>query len=155
MGRRGRPPGILKLSDEIERQIILAIRAGNYIETAAAYAGIHKDTFYAWLKTAVAAKAKCPARRTDTDRRLIAFSDAIGKALAESEVRDVRKISEAIEGGDWRAAAWRLERKFTKRWGQLGSLVDEAPRGPLVIITPSRRQSDADETPATVSADDA
>jgi hypothetical protein len=46
------------------------------------------------------------------------FSDAVEKALAESEVRDVAVISIAAAQGDWRASAWRLERKFPDKYGR-------------------------------------
>ena len=43
----GRPT---KISKEITEKIVNAILIGAYIETAAAHAGLNKDTFYAWLK---------------------------------------------------------------------------------------------------------
>jgi len=102
----GRPT---KLTPELQRKITDAIRAGNYMETAAAYAGIHKDTLYAWLKRGARDKSpKSPYRQ---------FSDAVEKALAEAEVRDVALIAKAAEK-EWQAAAWRLERKFPDRWGR-------------------------------------
>jgi len=39
-----------KLTPEVQQKIVDAIRLGNYIETAAAYAGISKSTLYDWLK---------------------------------------------------------------------------------------------------------
>ena len=39
-----------KLNFNTHNKIITAIRAGNYIETAAAYAGVNKSTLYEWLK---------------------------------------------------------------------------------------------------------
>ena len=43
----GRPT---KLTDEVQKQIIQVIEMGNYIETAAAYAGVSKDALYKWLR---------------------------------------------------------------------------------------------------------
>ncbi len=104
MARRGRPT---KLTPEIANQIVMAITTGNYIETAAAFAGIHKDTLYDWLKKGARAKSG-PYQE---------FSDAVEKALAESEVRDVTLIANAAKD-NWTAAAWRLERKHPERWGR-------------------------------------
>ncbi len=102
----GRPS---KLTPELQEKIVTAIRAGNYIETAAAYAGVSKDTLYAWLKRGGReVSAKSPYHR---------FSDAVEKALADAEMRDVLLIGKAAEE-NWQAAAWRLERKFSDRWGR-------------------------------------
>lgn len=98
-----------KLTDEIQDKIASAIKAGNYMETAAAYAGVNKDTFYEWLKKGA---------RSKTNNKFRRFSDAIEKALADAEVRDVLLIGKAAEK-EWTAAAWRLERKFPRKWGRM------------------------------------
>lgn len=100
----GRPT---KLTPELQDRIVQAIRAGAYIETAAAYAGVSKDTLYQWLKRG--ARSKSGIYRQ--------FSDAVEKALAEAEMRDVMLVGRAAET-NWQAAAWRLERKFPERWGR-------------------------------------
>ncbi|WP_339174429.1 hypothetical protein [Anoxybacillus sp. FSL W8-1294] len=104
MKMAGRPT---KLTPELQKKIIDAIRAGNYMETAAAYAGISKDTFFRWLRKG--ARAKSGIYKD--------FHDAVEKALADAEVRDVMLIANAA-ATDWKAAAWRLERKFPDRWGR-------------------------------------
>jgi len=125
----GRPP---KLTPEVQGRITNAIAAGSYIETAAAYAGISKETLYDWLKTG--AKAKTGKHKE--------FSDAVKKALAAGELRDLAVIDKAASGYEvvktriedgvkgrtettethwefaWQAAAWKLERKFPSRWGR-------------------------------------
>lgn len=100
----GRPN---KLTPEIQQKIVDAIRMGNYIETAAAFAGINKSTLYDWLKKGARSKSG----------KFREFSNAVEKALAESEIRDVAVISAASKD-NWQAAAWRLERKFPDRWGR-------------------------------------
>ncbi|MFS8631315.1 MAG: hypothetical protein LOD92_09215, partial [Bacillales bacterium] len=84
-----------------------AIRMGAYIETAAAYAGINKSTLYDWMRRGARAKSG----------KYKEFSNAIEKALAESEMRDLAVIAKASQE-NWQAAAWRLERKFPDRWGR-------------------------------------
>ena len=129
--RGGRPS---KFTQETREKIITALRANAYIETAAAYAGIEKDTFYRWLKMGARAKSG-PYRE---------FSDAIKQTMGEAEVRDLAVISKAANGYDvvkvkrvigpkgdilseetvssrefsWQAAAWRLERKYPQKWGR-------------------------------------
>ena len=114
----GRPT---KLNIDTHNKIISAIRAGNYIETAAAYAGINKSTLYDWLKRGerekqrVAQNPRYNIRKSE--KPYVEFSNAVEKALAEAEVRDVAIIAKAAEE-QWQAAAWRLERKFPDRWGR-------------------------------------
>src|SRR5258705_10167753 len=114
--RGGRPKGSLKLSKSVREQFLMFLRHGAYIETACALAGITKQTFYDAVKTAARARERCekdPALSlTSEERRLIGFLDAVAKAQAESEMRDLSTITAAALRGDWRAAAWRLERKF-------------------------------------------
>lgn len=114
----GRPT---KLDYKVQEKIIQAIKAGNYMETAAAYAGISKSTLYDWLKRGEREKqrvAKNPRYKIRKSEKIyVEFSDAVEKALAEAEVRDVLLIGKAAEE-QWQAAAWRLERKFPDRWGR-------------------------------------
>ncbi len=96
-----------KLTPQLQAKICDAIRVGCYVETAAAYCGISKDTFYRWLRQG--AKAKSGIYKD--------FSDAVEKAMADAEFRDVMIISNAATS-DWKAAAWKLERRAPERWGR-------------------------------------
>ena len=98
-----------KISAEIIDQIINSIKLGAYIETACAYAGVSKDTFYRWLKKAA---------RSGKDSLYSRLSDAVEKAQAESELRSLMILEKASQEGQWQAAAWRLERKFPDKWGR-------------------------------------
>ena len=51
----GRPT---KLTSELQSRIVQAIQAGNYIETAAAYVGISKNTLFLWRPCSAA--IRCP-----------------------------------------------------------------------------------------------
>lgn len=103
--RMGRPP---KFNEEAANRIVIAVRGGNYMETAAALAGISKDTLYAWLRTGARQKSG----------QLRDFSDAVKKALGEAEATDLALIQKAAKDGAWQAAAWRLERRFRDKWGK-------------------------------------
>lgn len=98
-----------------------AIKEGNYIETASAYAGIDKSTLYDWLKRGEREKQRIKsdnsAKIKKDEAKFVQFSNAVQKALAESEMRDVSVIGKAAEN-QWQAAAWRLERKFPEKWGR-------------------------------------
>lgn len=148
-------------------QIVASIRAGNYVETAAAAAGIAKETLYEWLRVGANARHK-PAHgkgsRTAHERRCIEFSDAVAAAVAASESEAVARLEQIARGGlavkvetvkvdatgnvierttrteqtlpDARVLEWRLERRFSKRWGQKGSLeVTGADGGPIIVDT--------------------
>lgn len=130
MAKLGRPE---KLTPELQSKIVAFIRAGGYIETAAAAAGISKVTFYEWLKRG-AGQAKGSYRD---------FANAVEKAAAESEMADVARINKAAQDGVWQAAAWRLERKYPERWGrkergQDGPAGGDAPI-PLSYVPKSKR----------------
>jgi alpha-galactosidase/6-phospho-beta-glucosidase family protein len=102
----GRPT---KLTPEVQDKIVTALRAGNYQETAARYAGINHDTFYEWMR-----------RGKDEPGSIFSdFAEAVEKAKADAEVRDVALIDRAAADGNWQAAAWKLERKFPNRWGRV------------------------------------
>lgn len=101
----GRPT---KLTPQVQEKIVTAIKAGSYVETAAAYAGIVKSTFYEWLR-------KGAAEKEGIHRD---FSAACEQALAHADVRDIGIIAKAASKGVWQAAAWRLERKHPEQWGR-------------------------------------
>ena len=121
----GRPT---KINEERAEKIIRAIRAGNYIETAAALAGINKSTLYAWLKRGAAEMERLEsdpkAKPKKSELPFLDFSNAVDMALAEAENRDIEAINAATKE-DWRAAAGRLERKFPDRWGRKDRLQAE------------------------------
>ena len=112
----GRP---LKLTLELIGKISESLRVGNYLETACAKNGINKETFHAWLRLG------CDAPPQSIYYK---FSDAVSKAQAEAETRDVDIIDKAALSGIWQAAAWRLERKFNARWGRPNKLQVEISR---------------------------
>ena len=91
---KGRPT---KYNDEVVRKITQALMAGNTRRASCAYAGISEDTFANWLR----------------DNSV--FSEAIKKAEADAEVRNVAIIQKAADS-TWQAAAWWLERKHKADW---------------------------------------
>lgn len=120
----GRPT---KLTPEVTEKFLTALKAGSYIETAAAYAGIHKDTLYEWLKKGSRDQAEGHSR---TSAAL--FSDAVGKAMADCEMVDLATIRKASKM-NWQAAAWRLERRFPDRWGRRSFEVSGPKGGPIPV----------------------
>ena len=78
------------------------------METAAVFCGVSKQTLYTWLKRG----------NEEPNTIFEKLLDALDQAMAESEVRDMIAVNKAVEDGDWRAVAWRLERKFPRKWGK-------------------------------------
>jgi transposase-like protein len=85
--RGGRPT---KLTVEVHDKIVAAVRAGNYVETAAAYAGVHPTTVFRWLRE---------AEEPGASRAVREFRYALDSARAESEVRVIGQIQRVIMGG--------------------------------------------------------
>lgn len=109
MAERGRPTA---LTPELHADIVRTIKAGNYIETAAAMAGINRDTLREWVRQGV----RHPKGKYGS------FARDIEQAMAHAEVIDVLGIRKAGEK-EWTARAWLLERRFPDRWGKRGSEV--------------------------------
>lgn len=130
------PGAPTKLTPELIDKISSYIRLGAYVETAAASAGVHKATFYEWMK-------KGAQKKSGLCR---ALNDAVSKAVADGELRDLKRIEDAAQGTrtaillkdetgkqvvdkdgmnvyikpmdpDWKAAAWKMERRNPKQWG--------------------------------------
>jgi hypothetical protein len=119
MARRGRKD---KITPEVTERLTSVLAQGNYVETACAYAGISKAAFYYWL-----AEAQKPNAR----KKYLEFLDAIEKARAVAEMRNLQVVQQAGQGKpgnsetgekgiepDWRASAWFLERAYPKKWGR-------------------------------------
>lgn len=129
VSKAGRPP---KLNADLIDEIARYVRVGNYIETAAIAAGVHKATFYNWMKQAnklreLLARAQETGEKpklTKFDRLTLKFLDAVEKATAEADFGDVATIKTASKT-NWQAAAWRLERKDPKRWGRQDKVIGE------------------------------
>jgi hypothetical protein len=103
-----------KLTPEAQEKILRHLRIGAYVETAAAAAGISRDTFYNWLKRGAEGKAPYAA-----------FAEAVEQAIAESEARDLATVLAASKT-QWQAAAWRLERRFPERYGRFDRMKVDA-----------------------------
>ena len=99
----GRP----KLDPTTTQRVVDLIRAGNYLEVAAMAAGIHRSTLYRWMRHG----------RDQKRGRYRKFLSQVEKAQAEAESRDVALIAKAAPD-DWKATAWRLERKAPRRYGR-------------------------------------
>jgi transposase len=104
--KQGRPS---KLTEDVQNRILRAVQAGNWLETASAYAGVDASTVRRWIAKGEADDAEEPYR---------SFCAAIKQARAEAEIRAVALIQKAAQDGTWQASAWYLERSHPDRWGR-------------------------------------
>jgi hypothetical protein len=98
-----------KLTPELQAEIILLIKMGNFVETTCGTVGINKSTFYDWMK-----KGKNSNHPQNKYRK---FQEAVVQAMAWSEARDVALITKQSKY-HWIAAAWILSRKHPDKWGK-------------------------------------
>jgi transposase len=112
-----------KRTPERETRLLEALRAGNTRRASCAYAGIDQDTLANWL------------------RRWSDFSDAVEKAEADAEIRNVAIIQKAASE-TWQAAAWWLERRRPAEYRQRQE-VTGADGGALKIIVEYAPDTDA------------
>ena len=117
---RGQPS---KLTPQVANAIRDHMEDGNYLETAAALAGIHRQTAMRWMQRGKAIQRKLkgdkidPTTLTDHDWDCVDFCDTIETAKALAEADDLATIKRASRR-QWQAAAWRLERRNPTRWGR-------------------------------------
>lgn len=119
-------PRPTKLTPKLQEQVVGYLRAGAYVETAAAAAGISKETLYSWLRRGAADEVP-----------FAAFAEAVEEAQALAEMRDLALIGKAAET-EWTAAAWRLERKFPSRYGRRQAVEVSGPEGGPIQINDAR-----------------
>ncbi len=132
-----------KLTPKLSAAIVARISAGDHVETAAARNGIHKDTYYRWMRDGARERQRIesggaiPKRngrtipKTEQARLKLcaAFSDACERACAEVEgdgveawrasfKRNVFNKDGELVGTetDWRAVQAYMERRFPDRW---------------------------------------
>jgi hypothetical protein len=96
---------------------------GNYLETAAAYAGVQKATIYNWMRRGRDELRRVdngPGRKVKKAEELhVDLLYAVEYAQAEAAQRDLQNVSFAADYlGDWRASAWRMERRYPEQWGR-------------------------------------
>lgn len=104
--KRRRP---YKLTQEVEETILRHLRTGAFAKYAAEAAGIEYRTFKYWIDRGEAG-----------EKPYKAFALKVMKARAEDAIRGQSIITRAQMGkidGDWKAAAWALERKYPKEYG--------------------------------------
>src|SRR5262245_31088359 len=99
-------PRPTKLTPERQTKIVQAILAGNYFDTACAYAGLGASTVREWLRRGENRDGRRPA-----DRRFAAFAAAVRGAEAQAEVAAVALIRQQMPENPWLALSF-LARRY-------------------------------------------
>lgn len=103
MGSKESGRGRNKYTPEVHAEIIRNLKLGAFRKHAAEAAGIAHETFVEWMRLAKVGKEPYVQLLQDVEQ-----------AMAEDALRNQTIITKAAGGphnGDWKAAAWNLERK--------------------------------------------
>lgn len=86
---------------------IIAVGAGK--TTACAEVGISRQTLDVWLERG--------EKADEDDPVFLEFYTAFTKAKERDKLTYLNSINKAAKKGDWRAAAWGLEKRYPKEFG--------------------------------------
>ena len=111
MREPGRPS---KLTPDVQEKIVQALRLGNHRKHAAAFAGIDETTLRRWMTRG----------SNPTDEPYASFRAEVEETEAKAKVAAMGCVYKAVIGGDWKAAAWYLERKAPEHYAPRSSLFD-------------------------------
>ena len=127
----GRPS---KFTDETKKRLLQALSVGCTYELAAKFAGIHEATFYSWL-----------AKGREGNPDFSSFYEAAKKAEAACATGALGVIVQSARDGDWKAAAWFLERRhgYTNREKPAVEINIDAESKPVIQMIQELR-SDSD-----------
>lgn len=136
----GRPS---MFTEERTQKILEYLGAGNYIDTACAAAGISHTTFYNWMDRGKQERDRLRATSSEPapdEAPYVAFVDAVEKAQADAEARNVAIIQKAAVTGTWQAAAWWLERTRPKKYARMEKAEITGPEGGAVRVDVSTEE---------------
>jgi hypothetical protein len=104
-----------KLTPELTREITSYIQDGNTPTISATLVGISPSTYFDWM-----------SKGSNQQPGFMEFSESIKRACARSIANRVAHISRVADSGNWRAAAWMLERMAPESFGKNST---RAPEG--------------------------
>jgi transposase len=97
-----------KLTDAVITKLAEAIRLGATYEIACKYAGVTYQTLRNWIIDGETAREGSAARN---------LRDKLEEAEGRGAVQWLAVIEKAAKEGTWQAAAWKLERKYNRDYG--------------------------------------
>ena len=116
------------LTPERQKIICDTLRCGSTYRDAAQSAGITRETLYHWLKKA-----------DNGDERYTAFATAVREAESACANIHCERIMRESEDGDWKAAAWWLERRRPDEFGRQSKHILDAGEQTAELILERER----------------
>jgi hypothetical protein len=158
--RTGRPT---LLTPALADRIVEVVSAGNYLKTAAQFAGVGQSTLMSWLARGRAAAADVEAHAAEPGWQLPAaelpfleFLERVTQAETRAEVAAVTHWRRAF-AEDWRAARDYLGRKRPEQWAAKTTVAissDEAEARIENAVTEALTALGVDADPLRLDADD-
>jgi len=138
------------LTPSITNYIARLVRQGNYIEVAAACAGVSRLVVFQWLRKGSRAQRDFIEKGTEIPSDAlpyVEFARVVLAAQAESE-SDAVKILEKLSKKNLHALTWRLERRFAQRWSKADRhfMTDESDEGSSFKLKLSLINDDDEDT---------
>ena len=115
-----------RISESLILEIAALIAKGNTIRASCVACGIHRDTYYDWLK-------RGRAGDDSRDGLFLRFVELIEIAEAEAEVCHVSNVESAGKQS-WQASAWWLERRKPRDWARRPPPTDDKEDDKVQVI---------------------
>ena len=116
----GRKTALLDVTKE--QTLLDYIRIGTPVRKAVTASGIAEKTFYNWMSRGLAERERLSLSMTvksnPTEVVFLKFLEQVERAKAEAVTKKVAVIAKSGNDGDWRAAAWWLERQVPEEFGK-------------------------------------
>lgn len=132
----GRPSPIM---DEVTETALLDyVRIGVPIRKAVAAVGISEKTFYNWMTRGMNERERLAtvpnAKVNTTEGVYLQFLQSVERARGEAITKKVAVIAKAGNEGDWRAAAWWLERQSPEEFGKIDTVQHTGTNGDAIKV---------------------
>lgn len=140
----------VKLEQKRIRTLLRHLAAGNSITTACALAGVHRATYYRWLEEGrehaeaserhfseqIAAGIPEEQIKAEPPTLQMQLVDGVPEAQAKGEAELLKRIRNASKGpeGDWKAAAWILERTRPASYARRNAPPEQEETDEMVVI---------------------
>ena len=147
------PKSTLKLTPEVQDKIVRSINAGAWFATAAEAAGVSRETAKGWRKLGEGFEREVDGKggkwvrvADEGPEPYLSFARAVTQAIGKANERDEQLLAKhGLE--DWRAAAYRLERRNPLIFGAKARLEHTGKGG-----GPIETRGSASMTPAELLA---
>lgn len=121
---KGKIGRTLVLLDTIKRDELLnLIVLGLPVNKAVAMVNISESTFYGWMSRGMVERDRLAtidgAKPKPEEKLFLEFLESLTRARAEAIAKKVAVISSTASQGDWKAAAWWLERQVPEDFGRV------------------------------------